>query len=263
MGRPYAESMTSSRMLRIALTTGALALVLGGCGTDKGSGDAGASPSSSPSSSPSAAPSTDPSTAPSTPVTPSSTPEDPNTPSPTAPPAAGDLLLTAAELPRLNPGAAWTQSRDGQAGTDSFGACQKFDLASIGATSVHERTFTSGGPGARITAGQQLADFPDPKTVFRAAKVLTAWHDDCKSRLQGEFVKVWPISAVTLPHDQGWWYLASTESDGVGHFHSTGVVTAGAQIALLTMTHQGQDHIYPAGKDPMVLAVQAAAAKLN
>lgn len=249
--------MITSRMLRIAVTTGALALVLAGCGTDKDSpGDAGTSPSTQPTASSSPTPS-------STPVTPSTTPVDPNGPSPSAPPTPADLMLTAAEFPQLNPSSVWTQTSDGPAGTESFGACQKFDLASIGATTVHQRTFTSGTGASAITAGQQLADFPDPKTVFRANQVLTAWQKDCKSRLKGEFVKVWPISAVTLPHDQGWWYLASTESDGVGHFHSTGVVTAGAQIALLTMTHEGQDHIYPAGKDPMVLAVKAAAAKLN
>lgn len=252
--------MTSSRMLRIAVTTGALALVLTACGTEKDSpGDAGATPSTQPTVSASPSPSGTPS---SSAPTPSTTPVDPSA-VPSTPAAPGDPLLTAAEFPRLNASSAWTQANDGPAGTESFGACQKFDLASIGATSVHERTFTSGTGASAITAGQQLADFPDPKTVFRANQVLTAWQKDCKSRLKGEFVKVWPISAVTLPHDQGWWYLASTESDGVGHFHSTGVVTAGAQIALLTMTHEGQDHIYPAGKDPMVLAVKAAAAKLN
>ena len=34
-------------------------------------------------------------------------------------------------------------------------------------------------------------------------------------------------------------------------------------MTLIRMDHDGQDHNYPPGKDPMELAVKAAAAKLG
>jgi hypothetical protein len=37
----------------------------------------------------------------------------------------------------------------------------------------------------------------------------------------------------------------------------------GTRIAVLRMDHSGQDHNYPAGKDPMVGMVVAATGKLH
>ena len=184
------------------------------------------------------------------------------TTTPTAPPTATGpegALLGAAEMPALNDASSWTEQGTAAAGTEPFGDCQKFDLNSIGAMSTLERTFTSGGD----TAGQQVADFADPQTAVRAAKVVQSWHRDCAGRIQGRRVKVRPITSVAVPQGTAWWYLASYTRRGEGNFHSLGLAMAGTRISLLRMNHAGQDHNYEPGQDPMELAVKAASAKLG
>lgn len=205
---------------------------------------------------------------PSTPApTPSPTPTAPATPTaPTAPTAttsraatATAALLSAAEFPQLNQSSTWTQRRSGAAGQKPFGLCQQFDLASIGATSAVERTFSSG----RDSAGQQVAEFPDAKNALRASKVIEAWHRKCPGQVKGSSVKVRPIKDVAVPSGKAWTYLVSYERAGSGHFHSLGVVLSGTRLSLLRIDHEGQDHNYPPGKDPMNLAVKAEAARLG
>ncbi len=169
------------------------------------------------------------------------------------------VLLTAAGFPRFNDSSAWTEQGTGPAEATAFGLCQKFDLGSIGAVSVLERTFATGGD----SAGQQVADFADSQTAVRASKVLASWHGDCAGRVTGRRITVRPITDVAVPRGKGWHYLVSYTRQGQGHFHAFGLVLDGTRLVLLRMDHAGQDHNYDPGKDPMELAVKAAAAKLG
>lgn len=171
-------------------------------------------------------------------------------------------LLDAPEMPRLNPASRWVQRHTGPAGVRYFGLCQKFDLLSIGATSVVERSFVTGSNG-HDTAGQQVAVFPDAQNTVRAGKVVEAWHRDCAGRVRGDGVRVRPLSDVSVPSGRAWWYLVSYERRGTGHFHSLGVALSGNRMTLVRMDHDGQDHNYGVGKDPTELAVKAASAKLG
>jgi hypothetical protein len=178
---------------------------------------------------------------------------------PTPAPTPEAALLAAADLPQLNPTSPWTQGPTRPAGPRPFGLCQKFDLLTIGAVSAVERRFTSGTD----TAGQTVAEFPDAQNTVRASKVIEAWHRDCASRVKGTAVNVRPITEAAVPAGQGWWYLVSFERRGEGHFHSLGLVVSGARMTLIRMDHDGQDHNYEPGQDPMELAVKAAAARLG
>jgi hypothetical protein len=140
-----------------------------------------------------------------------------------------------------------------------FGVCQKVDLLSIGALSAVERTFTH----RTDTAGQQVAEFADAQTAVRASKVLEAWHRDCAGRVPGQNVRVRPITDVAVANGTGWTYLASFERRGTGHFHALGLVLSGTRMSLLRMDHDGQDHNYEPGKEPMELAVKGASARMG
>jgi len=193
---------------------------------------------------------------PSATVTVTTTPVPSPSTSPSTPATPADALLSAAELPQLNPSARWTERRTGSAGQRPFGLCQRFDLLSIGAESVVERTYAHG----KATAGQQVAVFPDAQNAVRASKVIEAWHRDCASRTEA---RVGPISDVAVPQGKGWWYLASSERQGVGHFHALGLALTGTRMSLVRMDVDGQDHDYAPGKDPVELAVKAISARLG
>ena len=212
---------------------------------------------------PSAQPST--SASPSTEPSPSPTASTPATTPGTTLAAA---LLAAAELPQLNDTSAWTERRTGPAGARPFGRCQRFSLLDIGAVDVVERTFTTGPNTTRDTAGQQVAEFPDSQNAVRASKVIEAWHRACARRVKGRNVKVRPITDVAVPTGRAWWYLVSYERRGTGHFHSLGLVLSNTQptntrMTLIRMAHDGQDHNYEPGMDPMELAIKAASARLG
>ena len=66
-----------------------------------------------------------------------------------------------------------------------------------------------------------------------------------------------------MSNGKGWTYLVSFERRGTGHFHSLGMVLSGTRMTLLRMDHDGQDHNYEPGKDPMELAVKAASARMG
>lgn len=203
---------------------------------------------------PSDQPTPEPSESPST-----STPTATATVTPTEAPNPDAALLDAADLPQLNSTSPWAQGRTGPAGQRPFGLCQKFDLLTIGAMTAVERTFTSG----KATAGQTVAEFPDAQNAVRASKVIEAWHRECAKKVKGTNVKARPITDVAVPTGKGWWYLVSFERRGEGHFHSLGMVLSGTRMTLVRMDHDGQDHNYESGKDPMELAVKAAAARLG
>jgi hypothetical protein len=202
--------------------------------------------------------------------TPTETEEASETPTPTPTPTSEAsasspadpraALLTASELPPLNSSTPWTEKATADAGTASFGVCQKFDLLSIGAMTNVERRFTAGTPGD--TAGQQGADFPDAQNTVRASKVLEAWHKGCKSQAKGRNVKVGEITSAPVTKGKGWWYVVSWTRGGAGHFQTFGMVVNGTRMTVLKMDHGGQDHDYPPGQDPMELAVKAASAKM-
>ncbi len=195
---------------------------------------------------------------------PSSTPtatEEPSSPeaSPGSPEA---VLIGAADLPQLNDESPWTEQQTTVPGQRSFGLCQQFDLLSIGAMSIVERTYRAGTSG-RDTAGMQVAEFPDAQTAVRAAKVLEAWHRDCRDQVRGRNVRIRPIQDVAVTTGKGWEYLVSYTRGGTGRFHSFGVTWSGTRMALLRIDHVGQDHNYEPGEDPMELAVKAASAKMG
>jgi hypothetical protein len=242
-------------IVTLALSAVACAGVLSGCSVTRDDDNDKPQTSDVTDPTPEATPTPSQETTPSTTASASPTP----TPSTTAAATPAAALLAAGELPQLNASSPWTEQRTGPAGTQPFGLCQKFDLLTIGAESAVQRTYTSGSD----TAGQQVAQFPDAQNAVRAGKVIEAWHRDCAGRVKGTSVKVRPITDVAVPSGKGWSYLVSYETKGTGHFHSLGVVVSGNRMALIRMDHAGQDHDYPAGQDPVDLAVKAVAARLG
>ncbi len=184
----------------------------------------------------------------------------------TAAPEPQSALLTAAEMPQLNDSSPWTEGRTTIPGADPFGLCQQFDLVTIGAMGAVERPFTSrtSGTAPKDTAGQVVAEFPDAQNAVRASKVIQAWHRKCRSQLKGATnINVRPIKDVSVASGTGWWYLVSFDRGGVGHFHSLGMVLSGTRMSLVRMDHDGQDHNYEPGQDPVELAVKAVSARLG
>ncbi len=275
MPSPWSHAPTR-RARRVALRVAApLAVVLLGataCGGDqqeRSSADssATASPSESSSASVSASPSeTVTSGSPSQdPTSPSASPEDDDEPTATPAPAgtgptggpASDLL-TAAELPRLGAASPWRAGGTVTVGSDSFGACQKFDALTLGAREGVERRFS----GTDATAAQQVLDFPDTQNASRAAQVIASWHRDCQGRLPGEGGRVRPRAAVPVATGSAWWYLATWEQAGTGKVETFGLALNDTRLTLLRMDHDGQDHNYPDGRDPLQRGLAAAAAKM-
>ena len=70
-----------------------------------------------------------------------------------------------------------------------------------------------------------------------------------------------PTCAVA--NGTGWSTSSASSARGTGHFHSLGMVLSGTRMTLLRMDHDGQDHNYAPGKDPMELAVKAASARMG
>ncbi|MGZ8744835.1 MAG: hypothetical protein ACXWXO_18110 [Nocardioides sp.] len=196
---------------------------------------------------------------PSTTVSPSEEPSASASASTTGLPTPEATLLAAADLPQLNDTSPWTEGTTDVARGRPFGLCQQFDMLSIGAMSAVERTYTA----RKDTAGQIVAEFPDAQNAVRASKVIEAWHGECRGQVKGTNVKVRPITDVAVPRGKGWWYLVSFERRGTGHFHSLGMVLSGARMTLIRMDHDGQDHNYKPGQDPVELAVKAVSARLG
>lgn len=243
----------------LAATTIAVGGVLSGCSLKRDEEPRAATSTQAPDpvESPTEEPTSDP-----TPSAPAASPTAPTpSPSPAISAAASpqDALLTAAELPQLNDTAAWTVRRTGPIGSDPFGRCQEFDLLSIGATTAVERSFTH----EEDTAAQVVAEFPDAQNATRAGKVLESWHRDCAERVRGRNVTLSPITPVPVAAGTAWWYLLRHATPQDGHFHSFGVLRSGSRMTLVQMDHDGQDHNYEAGADPMELALRAAAGKLG
>lgn len=207
------------------------------------------------------------------PTTATTTPTDPATTAPApvtattpgVPVSLPDRLLATSAVPGLNAGWHWQDGNTGPAGTDSFGACAKVDLVSIGATSVVQRTYFP-PVDTDDNAAEQVADFPDAATAARAARVLLSWHDKCKAPVATDAnFKVGPFVNVPAPGNAALWYLVSWKPAGSDElrFEAFGIAAQGTRIAVLRMDSGGQSFHYPTGHEPMVAMVRAAAAKLG
>jgi hypothetical protein len=249
---------TRPALRTVAAATLLMCGVLGGCSVsqdDEPAASRTSEPDPTPTPSTEATPSA--SATPSAEPTPSASPSA--APTPSTAPSLEQALLTAAQLPKLNSTSPWTQGETAPVRTLPFGLCQKFDLPSIGAEDGVDRLFRSRGDAAE----QQVVEFGDAQTALRASKVVEAWRKDCAGRVRAQDVKVRPFTDVAVAKGRGSWYLASYTRRGEGHFHSLGMVVSGPRMTLIRMDHDGQDHNYGPGKDPMELAVKAAAAKLG
>jgi hypothetical protein len=238
--------------LPVVVLLGALALAAGCTSTDDSPGtpETGDSPAASSSS---AAP--EPSSGPTTSEV-SPTPDD--TP-------LVDRLLPTDLVPGLNSLWKWQDGDTGAPTTDPFGVCAKADLLSIGASEAVARTYFP-PDDSDDNAAEQIAVFPDASTANRAWKVLASWHKHCGRALSADSdLRVRPFRSVPVTAGTARWYLLSWTPPGeeTGRFEALGMVLNGTRIAVLRMDNSGQDRNYPAGEEPMIGMVTAAAGWLD
>jgi hypothetical protein len=142
-------------------------------------------------------------------------------------------------------------------------------MGSIGATSVGLRSFKPPAAAKNTDHGGELvAEFPDATTARRAFTVLTSWRKKCADQLSGfERSEVGKLENVSVPGGTGGWYLltyAPVPGDpDAGFFDAQGMAVVGSRIAMVELILAGQDYNYEPGQEPMVTAVQRAAAKLS
>jgi hypothetical protein len=196
----------------------------------------------------------EPKTAPST----SATPDEPASDTPLV-----DRLLPTGLVPGLNERWHWQDGETRPAGTELFGVCAKADLGSIGAGSAFERTYFP-PDDSDDSAAEQVAEFPDAATAARAWSVLQSWHDTCRKKAS-DHPGLRVRKMVDLPGSAARWYLLSWTPDGeeTGRFEAFGMTLSGTRLAVLRMDNSGQDYDYPAGQEPMVAMVTAAAGWLR
>lgn len=173
----------------------------------------------------------------------------------------GALLPSAADLPGLNAQWRWTEKSTGPADDEPFGACAPIGMLSMGAERGVQRDYVA-ADGTEPTARALAVRFVDRASAERIRRVLVSLHDRCRQRLLDQGADKANLSPVRqVPTDSGaqaWWYLARWTAAGAddGTFHAFGVASQGKRMVLLTMDSQGQDYNYPAGKEPMVQALQ-------
>lgn len=193
------------------------------------------------------------------------TPQTPTTPTPTNPASLIDRLLPTGDVVGLNAEWHWQDGVTKETSTDTFGLCAKADLASIGAMEVVERSYFPPDDSDDLAA-EQIAEFPDTKTAALAWTVLKSWRDKC-GQIAGANPDLEVGSMVAVPVDNGTarQYLLSWTPGGeeTGRFEAFGMVLNGTRIAVLRMDSSGQDYNYPAGHQPMVGMVAAAAGWLD
>lgn len=176
-----------------------------------------------------------------------------------------DRLLPTSAVPGLDPARTWQDGETGPAGTEPFGFCAKVDLASIGATGVVERSYFP-PDDSDDNAAEQVAEFADATSTAQAWSVLGAWRRTCGRTISADLgLEVRPMTSVPVGSGAARWYLLSWTPVGeeTRRFEALGMVRDGTRIAVLRMTHSGQDHTYPADQDPMVGMVRAAAETLG
>jgi hypothetical protein len=184
-----------------------------------------------------------------------------STPEPTDDRPLVDRLLPTGQVPGLNAQWKWQDGDTGTPPDDPFGLCAKADLLSIGATDVVARTYFP-PDDSDDNAAEQIAEFPDARTASLAWAVLKSWHDKCADkRAANPKLRVRPMISVPVETGTARWYLLSWAPAGeeTGRFEAFGMVLRGTRIAVLRMDNSASDHDYPAGKEPMVGMVSAAA----
>ena len=267
------------RLLASGLAAFALTVTVSGCGAGTTTGDTDrtdAAPSAAapePSTAASSTPATPTVTQVPTPTSTSPAPSEKHTSAAPEPAPARGLvaaLVTAAELPGLNDQLAWqeasTRSREGR---KPFGTCHRFAMTSIGALRVAVRTYAPDQDSPGTTASNLVARFADEKTAKRVYEVLKSWHTQCADQLREKYERTDVGKLRTVPVGQGAvgsWYLLVYGPAGdpdAAYFDAQGLTRVGSTISVLQMRSVGQDYNYPAGKEPMVGAVQAAAARIG
>jgi len=175
-------------------------------------------------------------------------------------------------MPGMPETGSWPSARvmAGSEPSGLFGTCQRFEMTSIGATSVVVRSFRPADDAASATdrAGELVAEFPDSTTARRAFAVLRSWRAKCADRLKRyDRSHVGALEDVSVNGGTGGWYLLTygpvPRDPDVQYFDAQGIAVVGSRIAMVEMVLAGQDYNYDAGKEPMVAAVQRAAAKLS
>lgn len=152
-------------------------------------------------------------------------------------------LLDAGTLPAATEDAAWTISGTGPETAHPVGACQKTPLEDIGALHAVRRAY-AGPEDAGLRARQVVARFADPRSAWRAHRVLQAWRDDCEERLDYPTKEVGPMRAVDLESGAGGHYRATygvkkdTDASGLG------IVRQGRWLSIVSLTATEGD--YPA-----------------
>jgi hypothetical protein len=187
-------------------------------------------------------------------------------------PRGGSLrrrLLTAREVPGFNDQFRWNagRTRNGEA-AQPFGTCQRFGMSSIGALRTVVRSYTPRPKQSHDIAAELVASFPDDATARRAFEVLKSWRAKCADRVRGhDRAEVGALEDVAVDAGTGAWYLLTygpvkNDPDSLW-FDAQGIALVGSRIALVRLAVAGQDYNYDAGREPMVTAVQRAAAKLS
>lgn len=254
----------------------ALTVLLTGCasaGQENALAEGGdASPTPAAESSPAAAPSPDekPSETPAeTPVEPAPSADD----QPTAQTGTSgrrtlrDRLLSADQVPTISQGFTWTPGATrSKEGARPFGTCHKFAMTSIGASKVAVRSFEPSAEGR--TASTLVAGFADEMTAKRAFDVLKSWRGQCGEELKRhDRLDVGDFEAVPDAGGTGGWYLLvygpAGDNPDQSYYDAQGLVRVGSRIAVVQLRLVGQDYNFDAGNEPMVDAVQAAAANLG
>jgi hypothetical protein len=178
-------------------------------------------------------------------------------------------LLTAAELPGFNSAFRWTEGRTTKREPEALaGTCHRFSMLSIGAMRVAYREYTPADGSTGSRANELVAGFADAKTAWRAFEVLKSWQADCEKALEKyDHHDVGALQKVSVAGGEGRWSLLTygpaegeTEAD---YLDAEGITLVGNRVAVLRMALVGLDYDYPAGQEPMVAAVRAAADKLR
>jgi len=193
-------------------------------------------------------------------------PSPTGTPSPTpsattAPPVKRELidrLLPAGDLPGFNETFAWNDDMTASGEPVEGVMCQPFGLLSIGAKSDVYRTY-EGADGSASTGLEVVAEFPDAMTAKRAYSVIRSWYGKCPRDHDGDpHIGTFTTVPLSTSGAAGWQLLTYGTT-----FDAHGVVQRGSRVAVVLLTlRDAQDYDYEPGQEPMVEALQRAAALL-
>lgn len=166
-------------------------------------------------------------------------------------------------MPAMGADVTWMVTGDGPEDTQQAGTCQKTSLGSIGAVSAVRRTFAvrdQAGTKPLPEALQVVARFADPKSAWRAHRVLAAWREDCAERLDHVRREVGPMRPIwRVQVGIGENYLAEygPKAPDRGWAAGFGIVRTGSYLSIVEIRTGSTD--YPAGRDPARVAVRRIA----